>query len=74
MTLESVRDNWDKIVDMEGGDFPTSNQGATMELVAKLHPLSQEPSDANNEELDLVEDETSTNLVRPPGSSINEVT
>ena len=27
VTLESVRDNWDKIVDMEGGDFPTSNQG-----------------------------------------------
>ena len=42
VTVEAVRDNWSKIVEMEGGDFPTSNQEATMELVSKLRPLSEE--------------------------------
>ena len=42
-SIESVRDNWDKITDMEAGDFPTSNQGATMELVSKLSPLTDAP-------------------------------
>ena len=42
-TIEAVRDNWDQIIDMDSGaDFPTSNQGATMELVGKLRPLSDE--------------------------------
>ena len=41
VNLESVRDNWKQIVDMEGGDFPTSNQEATMEMVGKLSPLTQ---------------------------------
>ena len=40
-SIESVRDNWDKITDMEAGDFPTSNQGATMDLVSKLAPLRE---------------------------------
>ena len=52
VSLESVQDNWDKIVDMEDGDFPTSNQGATMDLVGKLSSLSQEESvDTNNSKL-----------------------
>ena len=41
-SIEAVRDNWDKITDMDSGEFPTSNQGATMDLVSKLQPLSQE--------------------------------
>lgn len=42
VTVESVRDNWAKIVDVGNGDFPTSNQAATMDLVAKMRPLSEE--------------------------------
>ena len=45
-TIEAVRDNWDQITDMDSGDFPTSNQGATMELVGKLRPLTDEDEKA----------------------------
>ena len=45
-TIEAVRDNWDQITDMDSGDFPTSNQGATMELVGKLRPLTDEAEKA----------------------------
>lgn len=45
VSIESVRDNWSKIIEMEGGDFPTSNQEATMELVGKLRPLTEEQPD-----------------------------
>ena len=51
VSLESVRDNWEKIVDMEDGDFPTSNQGATMDLVGKLSALSEESDETNNSKL-----------------------
>jgi hypothetical protein len=44
LTLESVRDNWSKVTDMDGGNFPTSNQEATMELVEKLKPPQQPPA------------------------------
>ena len=44
-TIEAVRDNWDQIIDMDSGEFPTSNQGATMELVGKLSPLSDAAQD-----------------------------
>lgn len=53
VSLEAVRDNWAKIVDMEGGDFPTSNQEATMELVGKLRPLTEE-NEASQAEKTLV--------------------
>ena len=33
---------------MEGGDFPTSNQEATMELVEKLKPAQASGSQAAN--------------------------
>ena len=51
VSLESVRDNWEKIVDMEDGDFPTSNQGATMDLVGKLSALSEGSDETNNSKL-----------------------
>ncbi len=44
LTLESVRDNWSKVTNMDGGNFPTSNQEATMELVEKLKPPQQPPA------------------------------
>eukprot|EP00095_Tigriopus_kingsejongensis_P003122 maker-scaffold366_size194251-snap-gene-0.20 protein:Tk03122 transcript:maker-scaffold366_size194251-snap-gene-0.20-mRNA-1 annotation:"unnamed protein product" len=40
ITMERVRERWTQIVDMEQGDFPNSNQGATMELVGKMEKLT----------------------------------
>ena len=48
VTLESVSDNWRQIVDMDHGDFPTSNQEATMDLVGKLSPLTAEESNGSS--------------------------
>ena len=39
--LETVRDRWLKVTEMEGGDFPDSNQGATMDLVTKMQSLTE---------------------------------
>jgi hypothetical protein len=44
VTVEAVRDNWEKIVDMESGDYPGTNQEATMDLVGKMSSLSVEES------------------------------
>lgn len=41
VTLESVRKNWTKVTEMENGDFPSSNQEATMDMVGKLSPLTE---------------------------------
>lgn len=43
ITPERVRERWDQVVEMEGGDFPTSNQGATMDLVGKMEKLTSNP-------------------------------
>ncbi|TRY67110.1 hypothetical protein TCAL_07644 [Tigriopus californicus] len=43
ITPERVRERWAQIVDMQGGDFPTSNQGATMDLVGKMEKLTSSP-------------------------------
>ena len=59
-SIEAVRDNWAKITDMDTGDFPTSNQGATMDLVGKLQPLSQGDTKSD----------TSDNPVRKSQSSL----
>ena len=48
LSVETVRDNWSKVSEMEGGDFPTSNQEATMELVEKLKPAQASGSQAAN--------------------------
>ena len=40
--LETVRDKWEAITAMEDGDFPESNQSATMDLVGKMEGLSAE--------------------------------
>lgn len=34
--LERVRDRWNDVVDMEGGDFPESNHEAMADMVAKV--------------------------------------
>ena len=36
-TVESVRAQWDKVVDFSGGDFPSSHQEATMEVIMRLN-------------------------------------
>ena len=36
-TMESVRAQWDKVVDFSGGDFPSSHQEATMEVIMRLN-------------------------------------
>jgi len=38
LSIESVRDKWSVVTEMNGGNFPTSNQEATMELVEKIRP------------------------------------
>ena len=36
-TVESVRAQWDKVVDFSGGDYPSSHQEATMEVIMRLN-------------------------------------
>ena len=36
-TVESVRAQWDKVVDFSGGGFPSSHQEATMEVIMRLN-------------------------------------
>ncbi len=40
--IETVRDKWDEVTEMKNGDFPTSNQEATMDLVSKMSPLTED--------------------------------
>ena len=54
VSVESVRDNWTQIVNMENGDFPTSNQEATMDLVGKMRPLTEETKTTDNGPLNMV--------------------
>ena len=54
LSLESVQENWSKVTDMEGGDFPTANQEATMELVEKLRPPVTTTSDSSSGGFDPV--------------------
>ena len=54
VSVESVRDNWTEIVNMDSGDFPTSNQEATMDLVGKMRPLTEETKTTENGPLNMV--------------------
>lgn len=48
MTVETVRDRWNKVTDMTNGEFPTA-QTATMDVVQKLSKLNVDKQlDQNN--------------------------
>jgi len=47
VSIESVKNKWDEIINLENGDFPTSNQGATMDLVSKMQPLTEAKASDN---------------------------
>ena len=42
VSLETVRDKWDVVVNMEQGDFPTTTHESTMNVVSKMSSLSED--------------------------------
>lgn len=48
ISVEKVRDQWAKITDMEEGDFPPTQQDATMGFVSKMQGLTHKANNNSN--------------------------
>jgi len=46
-SIEKVRDSWAKLLDFEGGDYPSSHQEATMDVMMRLNQARSEPEKKN---------------------------
>lgn len=50
VSLENVRDGWEKVVDMSEHEYPDSTQGATMDIVARIQDsMSSDPEHSSDE-------------------------
>ena len=50
VSLENVKDGWEKVVDMSEHEYPDSTQGATMDVVARIQEsMSSDPEHSSDE-------------------------
>ena len=50
VSLENVKDGWEKVIDMSEHEYPDSTQGATMDVVARIQEsMSSDPEHSSDE-------------------------
>ncbi|XP_023321911.1 peroxisomal multifunctional enzyme type 2 isoform X2 [Eurytemora carolleeae] len=50
VSLENVKDGWEKVIDMSEHEYPDSTQGATMDVVARIQEsMSSDPGHSSDE-------------------------